>query len=138
MISKNTWWRASWQSMKFIGPPRFIPSPAVDRKQGSFAMVYSVQQIKYEILAYMKEFGGDFSEYYVGVSDDPENALFKSHQVDRGKDPWLYKQALTYQAARTAQDYFLSRLKSDGEAIAGGNEDWDCVYVYKKSQRTAP
>ena len=101
-------------------------------------MVYSVQQIKYEILAYMKEFGGDFSEYYVGISNDPENALFKSHQVDRGKDPWLYKQALTHQAARTAQDYFLSRLKSDGEAIVGGNEDWDCVYVYKKSQRTAP
>ena len=46
-------------------------------------MVYSVQQIKYEILAYMKEFGGDFSDYYVGITHDPENALFKDHKVDR-------------------------------------------------------
>ena len=70
-------------------------------------MVYSVQQIKYEILAYMKEFGGDFSDYYVGITHDPENALFKNHRVDSKKDPWLYKQALTFQAARSAQDYFL-------------------------------
>lgn len=101
-------------------------------------MVYSVQQIKYEILAYIKEFGGEFSDYYVGVADDPEKALFKSHQVDRKKDPWLYKQALTFQAARTAQDYFLSRLKADGDAVIDGDENTDCVYVYKKSKRTAP
>ncbi len=101
-------------------------------------MVYSVQQIKYEILAYMKEFGGDFSEYYIGVTDDPENALFMTHKVDRKKDPWLYKQALTFQAARTAQDYFLTRLNADGEAAKQGDEDTDCVYVYKKSKRTTP
>ena len=101
-------------------------------------MVYSIQQIKYEILAYIKEFGGDFSDYYVGVTHDPENALFKNHRVDRKKDPWLYKQALTFQAARTAQDYFLRRLKADGEAVMDGDEDTDCVYVYKKSKSTAP
>tara|TARA_B100000029_G_scaffold235488_1_gene232618 strand:- start:49 stop:354 length:306 start_codon:yes stop_codon:yes gene_type:complete len=101
-------------------------------------MVYSVQQIKYEILAYMKEFGGDFSDYFVGVTDDPENILFKVHKVSRKKDPWLYKQALTFQAARTAQDYFLTRLRADGEPVIQGNEDMDCVYVYKKSKRTKP
>ena len=101
-------------------------------------MVFSVQQIKYEILAYIKEFGGDFSDYYVGVTDDPETALFQEHTVDRKKDPWLYKQALTFQAARTAQDYFLSRLKSDGARVIEGDDDTDCVYVYKKSERTTP
>jgi hypothetical protein len=101
-------------------------------------MVYSVQQIKYEILAYMKEFGGDFSDYYVGLTGDPEAALFDRHKVHRKKDPWLYKQALTFHAARTAQDYFLSRLKADGEPVLDGNEDTDCVYVYKKSKRTTP
>lgn len=101
-------------------------------------MVYSVQQIKYEILAYMKEFGGDFSDYYVGLSGDPKKALFTTHKVDRKKDPWLYKQALTFQAARTAQNYFLSRLKADGAQAPDSNEDTDCVYVYKKSKRTAP
>jgi hypothetical protein len=101
-------------------------------------MVYSVQQIKYEILAYIKEFGGDFSEYYVGLTDDPQKALFSTHKLDRKKDPWLYKQALTHQAARTAHEYFLNLLKTDGAPASDNSEDTDCVYVYKKSKRTTP
>jgi len=101
-------------------------------------MVYSVQQIKYEILAYIKEFGGDFSDYYVGVSDDPKKTLFTVHNVNRKKDPWLYKQALTLQAAKTAQNYFINRLKVDGAQQSDLNEDTDCVYVYKKSRQTKP
>jgi hypothetical protein len=101
-------------------------------------MVFSVQQMKYEILAYIKEFGGDFGDYYIGLSDDPKRDLVDKHNVDLEKDPWLYKQALTFQAARTTQDYFLSRLHADGARVEHGGEDTDCVYVYKKSDRTTP
>ena len=101
-------------------------------------MVYSVQQVKYEILAYIKEFGGSFEDYYVGVADDPQRALFEIHGLDRDRDPWLYKQLLTFQAARTVQDYFLGRLKTDGVPVLDGDENCDCVYVYKKSERTRP
>lgn len=101
-------------------------------------MVFSVQQIKHEILAYMKEFGGDFGDYYVGIAADPKKALFEVHKVDEGADPWLYKQTLTFYAAQTVQDYFLRRLKADGEPVLDGDEDMDCVYVYKKSERTVP
>jgi hypothetical protein len=101
-------------------------------------MVYSVQQIKYEILAYMKEFGGDFADYYVGIAADPQKALFERHGVDKEKDPWLYKQALTFAAARTVQKYFLGRLHADGEPVQEGDADTDCVYVYKKSENTRP
>ncbi len=101
-------------------------------------MVLSVQQIKHEILAYIKEFGGGFDEYYVGVAADPQAALFETHGVDRDNDPWLYKQALTYQAARTVQRYFLERLNADGAPPDEATEDTDCVYVYKKSERTTP
>ena len=101
-------------------------------------MVYSVQQVKYEILAYIKEFGGEFADYYVGIAADPKAALFKRHEVDDKQDPWLYKQTLTFQAARTVQRYFLEKLGTDGEAVIKGDEDTDCVYVYKKSARTKP
>lgn len=101
-------------------------------------MVFSVQQIKYEILAYIKEFGGEFSDYYVGIAADPKKALFEKHHVDPEKDPWLYKQALSFAAARTVQDYFLRRLGADGEPVLRGDEDTDCVYVYKKSENTTP
>lgn len=101
-------------------------------------MVFSVQQVKYEILAYIKEFGGDFSDYYVGIAADPQKALFETHGVDKDKDPWLYKQTLTFAAARTVQRYFLDRLRADGEAVVQGDADTDCVYVYKKSANTRP
>ncbi len=101
-------------------------------------MVFSVQQIKYELLAYIKEFGGDFSDYYVGVTADPKKALFIDHKVDKEHDPWLYKQALTFQAARTVQNYFLDRLGADGKLRLQGNDDTDCIYVYKKSEHTKP
>lgn len=101
-------------------------------------MVYSVQQIKYDFLAYMKEFGGDFDAYFVGLSADPKKALFEDHMVDKDSDPWLYKQTLTFQAARTVQKYFLDVLATDGEPVLTGDEDTDCVYVYKKSDKTTP
>ena len=101
-------------------------------------MVYSVQQIKHEILAYIYELGGDFFNYYVGIAENPEEALFATHKVDKTEDPWLYRQALSDTAARTIRDYFLNRLRVDGTLVINGNEDTDWVYLYKKSERTEP
>ena len=101
-------------------------------------MVYSVQQIKYEILAYIKEFGGDFNDWYVGVSADPKKEMFHRHSVDEEDDIWLYKQALTFKACNTIQRYFLETLNTDGKPVTNGDEDTDCVFLYKKSTRTTP
>jgi hypothetical protein len=101
-------------------------------------MIYSVQQIKFEIFGQIKEFGSQFDEWYVGISDDPTKALFEEHGVDREADIWLYKQALTFVACQTVQRYFLQNLKTDGIEVSSANEDTDCVYLYKKSDRTTP
>ncbi|QMU60465.1 MAG: hypothetical protein GKR92_01625 [Gammaproteobacteria bacterium] len=101
-------------------------------------MIYSVQQIKFEILAYIKEFGGDFNDWYVGIAADPKGTLFQTHKVHQEDDIWLHKQALTFTACKTIQKYFLEILKTDGEAISEGDEDTDCVYLYKKSNHTIP
>ncbi len=101
-------------------------------------MVYSVQQIKYEILAYIKEFEGDFNDWYVGIAADPKKTMFEQHHVHQDNDIWLYKQALTFTACKTVQTYFLSILSTDGVLVSNGDEDTDCVYLYKKSERTCP
>ena len=101
-------------------------------------MIYSVQQIKFEILAYMKEFGGDFNDWYVGIAADPKDIMFQTHKVHKEDDIWLHKQALTFTACKTIQKYFLEILKTDGEAVLEGDEDTDCIYLYKKSSRTIP
>ena len=101
-------------------------------------MIYSVQQIKFEILAYIKEFGGDFSDWYIGIAADPKGTMFQTHKVHQDDDIWLHKQALTFTACKTIQKYFLDILKTDGEAVSEADEDTDCIYLYKKSSRTIP
>ena len=110
----------------------------VSDESARFIVVYSVQQIKYEILAYVYELGGDFCDYFVGIAENPEATLFENHKLDKSKDPWLYRQALSNTAARTIRDYFSNRLRVDGTLVINGNEDTDWVYVYKKSETTSP
>lgn len=100
--------------------------------------ILSVQQIKFEIMAHIKEFGSNFSDWYVGISDNPKEALFDRHKLDPTQDIWMYKQALSFTACRTVQRYFLNSLKTDGEPVEAGDDATDCVYLYKKSPRTVP
>ena len=99
-------------------------------------MVFSVQQVKYEFLAYIKEFDATFANWYVGMSDQPKQALFDIHGVRDAEDPWLYKQLLTNRAARTVQDYFIGHLKTAGVVNADQSENVDCVYLYKIAAHT--
>ncbi len=101
-------------------------------------MIYSVQEIKFEFLAKIKEHGGAFSDWFVGIAADPRQTLQDRHGIDHEKDVWTYKQALTFQACRTVQRFFQEKLKTDGEALLSGDADTDCVYLFKKSERTAP
>ncbi len=101
-------------------------------------MVYSVQQIKFDFLSYIKEFGGEFRDWYVGIAANPQQALLDRHNLDRDADIWIYKQALTFQACRTVQRHFQEKLKTDGVPVLTGNSDTDCVYLFKKSERTRP
>lgn len=99
-------------------------------------MVFSVQQVKYEFLAYIKEFDPTFSNWYVGLADQPKQALFEQHGVRDAEDPWLYKQLLTHRAARTVSQYFIEHLKTAGELPPEQSENVDCVYLYKISAHT--
>ncbi|MGD9714867.1 MAG: hypothetical protein AB7V46_22830, partial [Thermomicrobiales bacterium] len=116
---------------------RFILRQA-DTPPGHLPMVYSVQQIKFEIYSYIKEFDSDFSKWYIGIASDPKAEMQQKHGVDLEKDIWLYKQAVSFPACRTIQRHFLEQLQVDGEPMLRGSEDTDCVYLYKKSERTTP
>jgi len=101
-------------------------------------MVFSVQQIKYELLGYIKEFDQTFENWFVGIAEDPRKTLVDIHGVALDTDRWIYKQALSFTAARTVQAYFLERLKTDGIAVTHGDENLDCVYAYHKTEHTKP
>jgi len=99
-------------------------------------MIFSVQQVKYEFLAYIKEFDQSFSHWCVGISDSPKQTLFDMHGVRSGEDPWLYKQLLTHRAARTVYDYFVDHLKTAGVDPNASSDDFDCVYLFKIAPHT--
>lgn len=96
-------------------------------------MILSVQQIKYELLAYIKEFGGDFEDWCIGVADDPKAVLVDRHRVDLVNGLWIYKQALTSRAALTVVNYFVDKLGASavGES-SESSEECDCVYAYRR------
>ncbi len=101
-------------------------------------MIYSVQQIKFEIFQHIKEFGSNFQDWFVGISSDPKHDLFNKHLVDKKEDIWLHKQAVSFAACKNVQKYFLENLKTDGEIVNNGHEDMNCIYLFKKSQNTNP
>ncbi len=91
-------------------------------------MVYSVQQIKFEFLSYIKEFGAECRDWHIGLCPDPEAALFASGRVDRIRDIWLWKPALSPNAAALVHRYFTGL----GVAPDPGADGGQCVYLYRR------
>ncbi len=93
-------------------------------------MAYSVQQIKFELISYVKEFGGDFTDWHVGVALDAPKTLFQRHKVDPVHDAWLWKPALTGAAARLVVNWMTDRQNAQS---AAGDAEGDCVFMFKKA-----
>lgn len=101
-------------------------------------MIYSVQQIKFEILGYIKEFGADFTQWYIGIAARPRAAMKERHGVDEAQDIWFCKQAVSFRACQTIHSYFTGTLKVDGAALHDPAEEGNCIYLFRKSCRTLP
>lgn len=103
-------------------------------------MILSVQQVKWELLSYLKEFGGGFDEWYVGIADDAKETLETRHGLVLDRDLWIFKQTLTHRAAQTVQEYFVRKLGTDGDIEniePARREDFDCVYLFKKTDNVS-
>ncbi|MDH4980718.1 hypothetical protein [Hyphomicrobium sp. D-2] len=98
-------------------------------------MVFSAQQIKFEFLSYIKEFGGQPAEWHVGCAPDAPKAMFEQADVDSEHDIWLWKPALSPAAARIVYRYLTEQLGVNHAASAcdGAN-----IFLYKRTpQRDA-
>lgn len=93
-------------------------------------MRYSVQQIKFELLSYIKEFGGDAAAWRVGTTEDVEREMFEALRVDRARDIWLWKPALSATAANLVARWMTDhRLASPIEARSPG----PIVFLYRRA-----
>jgi len=102
-------------------------------------MAKSEEEIRKEIEAHIRACGGNFSDWYVGISNDASQRLFDDdqHKVREKDDAWIYSTASSSAAARSIERYFLDHLGTSG-GEGGGDETARMVYAYKKSPHTKP
>ena len=100
-------------------------------------MPQSKVQIVKAIEEYILTHGGDYSEWYVGITRDIKFRLFGDHNVHEDDDLWIFCHAYSNEAARKVESYFVNILDTDG-GTGGGDEDTTYVYAYKKSLHTKP
>ena len=93
-------------------------------------------QIIREIGNHIRNCGGPYPSWYVGIASDPEDRLFNDHHVRKEEDAWIYRTASTSEVARRIERHFLN-LGCDG---GSGGGDWQtrAVYAYKKAGHTKP
>jgi hypothetical protein len=84
-------------------------------------------QVQEEIKAHINEEGSGYSNWYVGITADPEKRLFQDHDVPREDHWWIYRKTASEDIAREVEEYFIDVL---GTAGGGGGGDGNSVYVY--------
>lgn len=89
---------------------------------------------KEEIIAKITEYFSfnafsDYSDYYVGITNDVNRRLFSEHNVSEKKDYWVWCQAENKEIAKEVEEYFLD-LGMEGDT-GGGTDETVVVYCYK-------
>jgi len=77
---------------------------------------------------------GSYSDYYVGITDDPEKRLFEDHEVSKN-GVYDYWEAMSADSARAVEKYCIDQLNTDG-GTGGGDDYSKYVYVYEKTSYT--
>lgn len=92
-------------------------------------MTYSVQQVKFELLAYLKEFGGNPTEWRIGTASNARRALFETNAVHESEDIWVWKPMLSAAAAAIVHR-FLTAQYSVEPAIS---ESGPHIFMFRKT-----
>jgi len=93
-----------------------------------------MQKIIDDTLAYMRQHGGRWADWYIGIAEDPRVRLFSDHNVNESSDPWIHSHAGTDATARSIEQYFLRYGCAGGP---GGGSTRSCfVYAYKIASHT--
>ncbi len=97
-------------------------------------MAKTKAEIVADIANYVRDCGGTFPRWYVGIAADAEDRLFNAHAVKKNGDVWIYRLCASATVAREIEDLFLSN-GMDG-AGGGGDSATMYVYAYRKTSST--
>ena len=92
------------------------------------------QTIVNKIIEHVKDRGGLYSSWYIGIASNPRDRLFSDHNVSEKNGCWIFRNAQTERSARAIEEHLL-KLGFDG-GNGGGDTNTTYVYVYKKTTTT--
>jgi len=95
----------------------------------------SLDQLISEVLAYIRNNGGRYQEWYAGITSDPQERMFTAHGVRKDGDSWIFRDAGHETTARDAEKHLLS-LGMLGDT-GGGDYSTKYVYAYKVRPHTS-
>jgi hypothetical protein len=86
---------------------------------------------------YIELHGGNYLSWYVGRAEHPEEKLV-DHGVTLDLDRYIYLTATCIDDAKSVEQYFVTRLGTDGHARGGNGGKALSIYAYKKNPATQP
>jgi hypothetical protein len=88
-----------------------------------------------EIETYIREGGGEYRDWFIGVTDnplDPIDEVTLLHKVQCHR--FMYMETISQEAAKAVADYFVSVLRTDGNLSENnGSRVCRAIYIYKKA-----
>lgn len=88
-----------------------------------------------DIKNYAAQHPSYWKDWYFGIAADPKQRLFVDHSVSEVDDVWIYSPCINSESARKIEDYFVSELKTKGDA-GGGDNNTKYVYAYQITQHS--
>ena len=71
----------------------------------------------------------NYSDFYVGITNDVERRLFQEHKVNRETMWWIFRTATSKAVAEQVENYYLDKgMQGD---TGGGTEESKIVYCYE-------
>ena len=95
-----------------------------------------INEVLQRIDNYIRQFGGQYKDWYVGVTSDQHKRLFIEHGVQKEGDYWISIPCSTEQEARSVERCFLEKGCDGGPG--GGDMSTRIVYAYAKGSHTNP
>ncbi len=89
-----------------------------------------------EIVRHIKNQGGVYHDWYVGIASDALERLFRQHKVPDRNAWWIFRILQDNTTARNIE-VELIKLGCDGDD-GGGDSSAKQVYAYLKTKKTVP
>ena len=97
----------------------------------------STQDLIGDLKSFIRKHGGNYSDWFLGVSPTPRAKLFETHKVAKTSDDWIYLIADSARVAIEVISYFIGELGTQGQ-VDEIPEYTYAVYAFKSGKSSSP